>query len=189
MFIFVFFFLWLTLGVRVCRYFMEERGSNSYLPSLTHHIAEHKEGYLERAPRTTLLDHCTPGPYKTSSAIQLPVIIATHFKIKPRTLRALPIFYGDDNANPYEHLDGFEEICSTLRMAEFSDEVLRLILFPFSLMDRAKHWLDTLPVGSITTWDQMTATFLEKYFPIGRTNDIRRALTSFCQVEGEEFHE
>ena len=167
---------------------MEERGSNSFLPSLTHRMAEHKEGSSERAPRTTLLDHCTPGPYKTSSAIQLLVIIATHFKIKPRTLRALPIFYGDDNAEPYKHLDEFEEICSTLRMAEFSDEILRLKLFPFSLMDRAKYWLHTLPAGSITTWEQMTAIFLQKYFPIGRTNDIKRALTNFSHVEGEKFH-
>ena len=156
----LFFFLRLTFGFRVCRYFMKERGSISYLPSLAHRMDEHKEGSLEHAPRTTLLDHCIPGPYKASSAIHLPVITATHFEIKPRTLRALPIFYGDDNAEPYKHLDEFEEICSTLRMAEFSDEILRLKLFPFSLMDQAKYWLNTLPAGSITTWEQMTAIFL-----------------------------
>ena len=182
------FFLWLTLGFRVCRYFVEEKGNISHLPSSTHHMAEHKEGSSERVPRTTLLDNCIPGPYKASSAIQLPVITATHFEIKPRTLRALPIFYGDENAEPYKHLDEFEEICSTLRMAEFSDKIPRLKLFPFSLMDRAKYWLHTLPAGSITTWEQMTAIFLEKYFPIGRANNIKRALTNFIHVEGEKFH-
>jgi uncharacterized coiled-coil protein SlyX len=31
--------------------------------------------------------------------------------------------------------------------------------------------------------------FLKQYFPIGRTNDTRRAITSITQYEGEPFHE
>ena len=35
----------------------------------------------------------------------------------------------------------------------------------------------------------MQNEFLKKFFPIGRTNQFRWALTSFSQSEGEQFHE
>jgi hypothetical protein len=35
----------------------------------------------------------------------------------------------------------------------------------------------------------MQREFLKKYFPIGKTNQYRKAITSFSQVEGEMFHE
>ena len=100
----------------------------------------------------------------------------------------LPIFHGVNNENPYKHLDEFEEMCSNVKMAQLSDEALHLKLFPFSLKDHDKHWLNTLPAGTVTTWDQMKAEFLKKYFPISRTNTIRRAITSFSQWVGEKFH-
>ena len=101
----------------------------------------------------------------------------------------LPIFHGVNNENPYKHLDEFEEMCSTVKMAQFSDEALHLKLFPFSLKDRAKHWLNTLPAGTVTTWDRMKMEFLKQYFPISRTNTIRKAITSFGQLVGEQFHQ
>ena len=64
-----------------------------------------------------------------------------------------------------------------------------LRLFPFSFKDKAKHWLNFLPTNSITTWDQLQLRFLEKYFPIGKTNQLRRAITNFAQMDGEQFHE
>jgi hypothetical protein len=62
-------------------------------------------------------------------------------------------------------------------------------LFIFALKDRAKHWFQSLRPNSITSWDQLQQVFLKQYFPIGRTNDIRRAITSITQYEGEPFHE
>lgn len=35
----------------------------------------------------------------------------------------------------------------------------------------------------------MQHEFLKKYFTIGKTNQIRRDITSFSQIEGEPFHE
>ena len=80
-------------------------------------------------------------------------------------------------------------MCSTVKKAQFSDEAFHLKLFPFSLKDHAKDWLNTLLAGTVTTWERMKAEFLKRYFPISRTNTIRKAITSFSQVEGEQFHE
>ncbi|GKF09606.1 zinc finger, CCHC-type containing protein [Tanacetum coccineum] len=55
-------------------------------------------------------------------------------------------------------------------------ERTRLCLFQFSLRDQASNWLERLPTGSITTWEDLSTRFLAQFFPPGRTakhcNDI-----------------
>ncbi|XP_058208135.1 uncharacterized protein LOC131321145 [Rhododendron vialii] len=53
----------------------------------------------------------------------------------------------------------------------------------------AKHWLSTLPTNSITSWAQMSAAFLKKFFPIGKTLRFRQEITTFQQAENEQFYE
>ncbi|XP_043696755.1 uncharacterized protein LOC122647429 [Telopea speciosissima] len=101
----------------------------------------------------------------------------------------LPSFYGHHNKEPYKHLDEFLEICSTVKIQDLSENALKLLLFPFSLKDKAKHWLHSLDSAQVTTWAEMQQQFLKKFFPIGWTNTIRRAVTTFSQNSGEEFHE
>jgi hypothetical protein len=62
-------------------------------------------------------------------------------------------------------------------------------LFPFSLKERAKHWFHSLAPNSITCWAQLQQEFLKKYFSIGKTIDIRRAIASISQYEGEQLYE
>jgi len=64
----------------------------------------------------------------------------------------LPLFYGLRTEDPYKHLDEFIEICSTIRLHNFSEDALRMRLFPFSLKDKAKFWLNSLETNSITSW-------------------------------------
>ena len=61
-------------------------------------------------------------------------------------------------------------------------------LFIFALKDRVKHWFQSLEPNFITSWDQLQQVFLKQYFPIGMTNDTRRAITSITQYEGKPFH-
>jgi hypothetical protein len=44
----------------------------------------------------------------------------------------------------YKRLDEFIEICSTIRLQNFSEDALRLRLFSFSLKEKAKYWLTSL---------------------------------------------
>ena len=146
---------------------------------------------LERnidAPKQ-LREYFTPSQYTYSPCIQMPPVEAAHYEIKSSTIQMLPSFYGLTNEDPYKHLDEFLEICSTVKIQHFSDDALRLKLFPFSLKDRAKYWLNSIDTITISTWDQLQREFLKKYFPIGKTNQIRKAITSFSQADGEMFHE
>ncbi|KAF7826827.1 uncharacterized protein G2W53_017991 [Senna tora] len=74
----------------------------------------------------------------------------------------LQSFYGVSSKNPYKHIDEFLEVCSTFKLPNVSEDAIRLRLFPFSLKDKAKHWLTTR--DNIATWDQMSKEFLKKCF-------------------------
>ncbi|KAL5537987.1 hypothetical protein UlMin_045695 [Ulmus minor] len=108
-------------------------------------------------PEKTLLEYFSPISANSPSCIVLPETNATHFELKPSIIQLLPSFYGLEREDPYMHVKEFLEICSTFRFQNFSDESVRLRLFPFSLKDKAKAWLNTLPARTITNWDQLEA--------------------------------
>ncbi|GJY15669.1 zinc finger, CCHC-type containing protein [Tanacetum coccineum] len=62
---------------------------------------------------------------------------------------------------------------------------MRLCLFQFSLRDQARNWLECLPAGSISTWEDLTTCFLAQFFPPGRTAKLRNDILMFQQHQGE----
>ena len=95
-------------------------------------------------------DYFIPTSYNPSSCIQIPNVLAIQYEIKSTTIQMLPSFYGNPNEDPYRHLDEFLKICSTVKIQNFTDDALRLTLFPFSLKDKTKYWLGTIS-RNITT--------------------------------------
>ncbi|GJR36793.1 zinc finger, CCHC-type containing protein [Tanacetum coccineum] len=65
----------------------------------------------------------------------------------------------------------------------------RLRLLCFSLRDQAINWLDRLPVGSISTWDDLTTRFLAQFFPPGRTAKLRKDILMFQQHQDESLYD
>ncbi|GJV21736.1 MAK10-like protein [Tanacetum coccineum] len=68
-------------------------------------------------------------------------------------------------------------------------ERTRLRLFQFSLHDQASNWLERLPAGSISTWEDLTTRFLAQFFPPGRTAKLRNDILMFQQHQGESLSE
>ncbi|GKD56424.1 zinc finger, CCHC-type containing protein [Tanacetum coccineum] len=62
-------------------------------------------------------------------------------------------------------------------------------LFKFSLRDQASNWLERLPTGSITTWEDLTTRFLPQFFPSVRTAKLRNDILMFQQHHGESLSE
>ncbi|GJU38946.1 hypothetical protein Tco_1191903 [Tanacetum coccineum] len=58
--------------------------------------------------------------------------------------------------DPIQHLEDFLRIVDSIDLNSDIRNTTRLRLFHFSLHDQAIHWLDRLPVGSISTWDDLT---------------------------------
>ena len=127
----------------------------------------------------TLLEYFSPISSNAPSCIVLPATNATHFELKPSIIQLLPSFYGLEREDPYMHVKDFLEICSTFRFQNFSEESVKLRLFPFSLKDKAKAWLNSLQTGSITSWDELFNKFLTKFFPMSKTDSLRREIYEF----------
>jgi hypothetical protein len=82
--------------------------------------------------RTTLRELFSPITTNPPSCRVLPATTAAHFELKPHIIQLLPSFHGFDHEDPYQHVKDFLEICSTFSFQNFSDESVRLRLFPFS---------------------------------------------------------
>ncbi|XP_062161989.1 uncharacterized protein LOC133869023 [Alnus glutinosa] len=116
----------------------------------------------------SLRDLFAPVATNSASCIVLPPTNATHFDLKPHVITLLPSFHGLDLENPYSHVKKFKDICATFKFQNFSEEFVHLRLFPFSLHDRAKAWLDSNMPGSITSWDNLLNKFYNKFFPMSK---------------------
>lgn len=138
-------------------------------------------------PPRTLRELFAPITTDTTSYIVLPATNATHFDLKPSVIQILPTFHGLENEDPYAYVKEFLERCNTFKFQNFSEESVRLRLFPFSLSGRAKAWLHSNMPGSITSWEILLTKFYNKFFPISRINEFRREISSFSQEEDEKF--
>ncbi|GKF30335.1 zinc finger, CCHC-type containing protein, partial [Tanacetum coccineum] len=74
-------------------------------------------------------------------------------------------FHGLRSEDPNQHLKDFLKLVDSLDLDGENRERTRLRLFQFSLRDQASNWLGRLPVGSITTWEDLTTCFLAQFFP------------------------
>ncbi|KAK5844891.1 hypothetical protein PVK06_001037 [Gossypium arboreum] len=143
------------------------------------------------APRT-MYDYAKPSLTGTELSIVRPSVAANTFELKPNTIQMIQQFIqfdGLQDEDPNAQLANFLELCDTFKINGVSDDVIRLRLFPFSLRNKAKQWLNSLPRGSITTWEQMTKKFLLKYFPPAKTAKLRNDISSFVHIGLETLYD
>ena len=72
------------------------------------------------------------------SSIVQPTITTANSEIKPAFFQ---FKLGTEMENPNDHLDEFVNKCSTIKYQGISDEQLKLICFPYSLLGEARDWL------------------------------------------------
>ena len=141
--------------------------------------------------KKALRDYAAPSIAGITSSIRKPVLPNNNFEIKTGLVQMVQQyqFGGTPAEDPTEHLSNFQEICSTLKVNGVSGEAIRLMLFSFSVKDKAKAWLNSFPQDFFTTWDEVTSHFLAKYFPHSKLSKLRDSITSFAQQEGESVYE
>ncbi|GJR23197.1 reverse transcriptase domain-containing protein [Tanacetum coccineum] len=95
-------------------------------------------------------------------AIVLPKINADHFEIKTNLLQLVQAnpFYGRESENPHAHINSFKKITSTFRFRNVPNDVIKLMMFPYSLEGAAKTWYEKEPPNSILTWEDLVTKFL-----------------------------
>ncbi|KAL8115255.1 hypothetical protein AgCh_021914 [Apium graveolens] len=180
----------------------DDGDSNPHL-SFAHHSSEGSSDESEEkevlitmgdpAARTkALMDFSQPKINEIQSSIIRPAITANAFEIKPGIIQwvhNLIQFGGSLTEDPNMQIRDFIEICDTFKFNGVSEDAIKLRLFSFSLWEKAKSWLHSLPAGSITTWEDLAQKFLTKFFPMAKTATMRNAFIQFMQQTGESLYE
>ncbi|GJT85070.1 zinc finger, CCHC-type containing protein [Tanacetum coccineum] len=113
-------------------------------------------------PIRTLRDYSKPSHEGYRNTIELPVRINV-VPLRSDTIRLVQngcSFHGLRSEDSNQHLKDFLKLVDSLDLDGENRERTRLRLFHFSLRDQASNWLERLPTGSITTWEDLTTRFL-----------------------------
>ncbi|KAH9704245.1 hypothetical protein KPL70_011377 [Citrus sinensis] len=135
-------------------------------------------------------DYAVLTPQAIHPGIVRPDVQADNCELKPvmfQMLQTVGQFNYLPSEDPHLHLKLFLEVSDAFKIAGASQEALRFRLFPFSLRDRARVWLTSLPPDSITTLSDLADKFLLKYFPPTKNAKLRNEITSFHQLEDESL--
>ncbi|GJX18454.1 reverse transcriptase domain-containing protein [Tanacetum coccineum] len=124
-------------------------------------------------------------------AIVIPEINADHFEIKTNLLQLVQAnpFHGFERENPHTHINNFKRITSTLKFRDVPNDVIKLMMFPYSLEGAARVWYDKEPPNSILTWDDLVNKFVNQFFPPSKTTHLKNEISRFTQKFEETFRE
>ncbi|XP_055960233.1 uncharacterized protein LOC126678772 [Mercurialis annua] len=127
---------------------------------------------VQNQPRQTLGEFFLPDvDNATFGCFAMPVQAAT-FEIKPSTIQLLEnrcAFFGLKHEDPNAHIAKFLGVLNTFKLHGITADQIKLRMFPFSLRDKA--------------------TFLNKYFPHGKTTKLTKDILEFVQFDGESLYE
>nr|GEU73337.1 MAK10-like protein [Tanacetum cinerariifolium] len=137
-------------------------------------------------PIRTLGDYSKPSHEGYRNTIELPVGNNV-VPLRSDTIRLVQngcSFYGLRSEDLNQHLKDFLKLVYSVDIDSENRERMRLRLFQFSIHDQASNWLECLPIGSITTWEDLTTRFLAQFFPLrsGKLRD-RNAEDSWALFE------
>ena len=79
-------------------------------------------------------------------------------------------------------------MANTVKLNGVRPEVIKLHLFPFSLRYIAATWYESLPYGSVDTWEELVEAYLGRLFPPSLTSKRRREIIVFQQGEDESLY-
>ncbi|GKE16083.1 reverse transcriptase domain-containing protein, partial [Tanacetum coccineum] len=131
----------------------------------------------------------TVAPTPNSAIVQIDVddnfvINSTHLKMILENK-----FDGYLRADPHDHIREFLAICNMFKYGETQSEADKLLIFPYSLSDKAKTWFNELNEESITWWEQMRRVFINKFFPPSLFNRLLLEIRNFSQLVCESLTE
>ncbi|XP_010521458.1 PREDICTED: uncharacterized protein LOC104800359 [Tarenaya hassleriana] len=133
---------------------------------------------------STFAQYNTPKHTELLAGIRLPSIDMSGFELNPTTIQMLGnnAFRGRPNEDPNAHLTRFKMMCRSIkRDNRVTEDTLRLIAFPWTLLDAALEWCYDLIPDSIHTWEQLEVQFMSKNFPAHRTQAALSGIHSFKQ--------
>ena len=92
-------------------------------------------------------------------------------------MKYLPIFFGDTNQDPNDHIKVIIVACRILCVYE---ENFFVRLFVASLIGSVVDWFHNLLDSCITCWNDLEVKFLHRFIP---AVDVGRLLLNFFQIK------
>ena len=122
---------------------------------------------------------CTP--------IAPPASKAESYEIKPALLNLVmrEQFSGVSTDDAASHINNFVELFDMQMYKEVEGDIIKLKLFSFSLREKAKEWLLSLPRNSIDSWTKCKDAFIGKYYPPAKIISLRSGIMNFKQYDNE----
>ncbi|KAK8680720.1 hypothetical protein V6N13_109660 [Hibiscus sabdariffa] len=112
----------------------------------------------QQQPARTVRDYLVEDVDGLNPTVIMPEFEAENFELKLvmfYMLNTLGQFGGSPTENARQHLKSFLEICNSFKIHGVSNDVFKLKLFPYSLRDKTKDWLNNLPPGSFQSWREL----------------------------------
>nr|GEY04301.1 reverse transcriptase domain-containing protein [Tanacetum cinerariifolium] len=116
-------------------------------------------------------------------AIVILEINTDHFEIKTNLLQLVQanLYHGFERKNPPTHINNIKRITSTLKFMDVPNDVIKLMMFSYSLERNARVWYDKEPPNSILTWEDLVNKFLNQFFPPSKTAHLKNEISRFTQ--------
>nr|GFA09487.1 reverse transcriptase domain-containing protein [Tanacetum cinerariifolium] len=100
---------------------------------------------VEMADNRTMKELLQEPTEGYGEVIVIPKINADHFEIKTNLLQLVQAnqYHGFERENPHTHINNFKMITSTLKFRGVPNDVIKLMMFPYSLEGIARVWDNT----------------------------------------------
>nr|GEX65716.1 DNA-directed DNA polymerase [Tanacetum cinerariifolium] len=95
--------------------------------------------------------------------------------------------YGEAIVIPEILVENFE--IKTNLLQDVPNDAIKLMLFPYSLEDRARIWYEKEPPNSILTWEDFVNKFVNQFFSPSKTTHLKNEISRFTQRFDETFSE
>ena len=115
------------------------------------------------------------------STMRQPAIEANNFELKPALITMVQQyqFTGHLSEDPNEHMGRIMRMANTIKLNWVRPKVIKLQLFPFSLRDMTTTWFESLPVGSVTNWEELVEACMSRFPPLALTSERRGEIIVF----------
>ena len=88
-------------------------------------------------------------------------------------------FTGHPTKDPNEHLGRFSQDGKYSEAKWYDAKGDNAASLPFSLRDIVATWYESLPYGSVDTWEELVEAYLGRFFPPSLTSERRREIIMF----------
>jgi hypothetical protein len=133
------------------------------------------------------------GELCTPDIVDLPILNLTEigrpFEMKTSTIRMVQHSPFTDKEDPNLHLQAFIQLCQTFNTDGVTQDQMRAMLFPFSLLGKALQWFHAQPAETVQNWNMLMRAFMKEYYSPGKTQSLCNKIATFAQYPTETILE